>query len=391
MPSSRLPEGGFNLFQEIKKKCIKAEADGKTLYRLSIGQPSGSALFSAREAAAKAIISNEEKIHEYQDNSSPGIPNFAKRFIEAHLKQPIGDKNIDYLPTPGSKSMLGLVPLACNCFNEKIIVGTMTKPGYSTPADWCKYLNVKNYTLPLNIENEFRFKPEDIKEGTNLIMLNYPHNPSGQIVNREFWQDLCEYCIEKNIRIFNDAAYAILVHSEDACSLADVATEYSNLSWAEAFSASKAIGNGTGWRVGAIVGSLDFINDIKTIKGNTDSGFVASMAIGVINSFENDKNEIDKIKKQYGDRIKKIINILTSHGMRLAVNPSAGFFTLWQVPKKAFGENIKNAEHFNFLMIEKTGIVGVHFDPYIRYAVCGDIDKIADIIDNAFKQAKIIY
>ena len=64
--------------------------------------------------------------------------------------------------------------------------------------------------------------------------------------------------------------------------LAEVAVDYADLSWAEAYTAAKLIGNGTGWHVGAMVGSSDFIGDIKEVKGKTDAGFVAPMAAGVI-------------------------------------------------------------------------------------------------------------
>jgi hypothetical protein len=69
----------------------------------------------------------------------------------------------------------------------------------------------------------------------------------------------------------------------------------------------------------------------------------------------------------------------------------AGFFTLWRVPRLAFGQEIKSAEHFNFLMIEKTGIAGVHFHPYIRYSVTGDIESMESVIEKAFAEANVLY
>ncbi len=143
MRTSRLSSGGTNLFQAIKAKCTEAEATGKTLYRLSIGQPKGPALLSARKAAAEAVMSEQESMHEYQDNGSPGVPNFAKRFVQAHLKRNLDGANVDFLPIPGIKPMLGLIPLACGAAQKRIRVGTTTKPGYPTPADWCGYLGVE--------------------------------------------------------------------------------------------------------------------------------------------------------------------------------------------------------------------------------------------------------
>jgi len=391
MRESYLPAGGINLFQAIKAKCRDAEATGQKLYRLSIGQPTGPAFLVARKAAAEAVMSESESMHEYQDNDSPGVPNFAKRFVQAHFEFSLDEKDIAFLPIPGIKPILGLVPLACGAAQNDITVGTTTNPGYPTPADWCSYLHLRHYALPLNPGNHFRFKPEDIGKSTELIMVNYPHNPSGQIATREWWTDLCIHCEEHEIRLFNDNPYFILSHSKESCALTDVATNFRALSWAEAFSASKVISNGTGWRIGAIVGSPDFIGDIATIKGNTDSGFVAPMAAGALYAIENDKEGIAECRTRYNCRINILTSILTRQGMKLAVTPSAGFLTLWKRPDKAFGQEIKDAEHFNFLMIEKTGVVGIHFEPYIRYAVTGDIEAMSGAIECAFAKANISY
>jgi hypothetical protein len=56
---------------------------------------------------------------------------------------------------------------------------------------------------------------------------------------------------------------------------------------------------------------------------------------------------------------------------------------------------MKDAEAFNFAMIEgdgKVGVVGVHFHPYIRYAVASaDVETIADDIKAAFAKAEVSY
>jgi LL-diaminopimelate aminotransferase len=391
MRKSLLPEGGVNLFQGIKAKTREAEASGRKIYKLSIGQPAGPALLSARKAAAEAVMSDKESMHEYQDNGSPGIPDFARRFIQAHFDFSLDGKDVEYLPIPGNKPMLGMAELACGAAQHQYIIGTTDKPGYPTPTDWSKYLRLKQYTLPLNMENKFRFQPADIKKGTKLLMVNYPHNPSGQIATREWWQEICAYCETNDMRIFNDNPYYILSHKKESCTLTAVATDFRELSWAEAFSASKVISNGTGWRIGAIVGSPDFVGDIATIKGNTDSGFVAPMAVGVLHAMENDKANVTACRELYKRRIKILTNILVKNGMRPAIEPGAGFFTLWQRPDRAFGEEIRDAGHFNYLMIERTGVVGVHFEPYMRYSVTGDIEGMAEVIQNAFAQAKVGY
>ena len=160
MRQSRLGSGGENVLQTIRAKRAEAQGRGVQLIDLSIGEPKGPALLSARQAAAAAVMSDDEAMHAYQYNASPGVPDFAPRFIKAHVQRAFPRDAVDYLPIPGIKPILGLVPLACGCAEQRITVATMTSPGYPIPADWCAYHPlVTHYALPLNPANAFRFAP----------------------------------------------------------------------------------------------------------------------------------------------------------------------------------------------------------------------------------------
>ncbi len=392
MRHSRLPAGGANIFMKIRGKRAEAEAAGQRLLDLSIGEPKGPALLSAREAARDAVMSEAEAMHAYQYNDSAAVPDFSRRFVQAHLDRDLPDEGLDYLPISGIKPIIGLLPLACGCAQGPVTVATMTKPGYPIPADQCAYhVNVSHYALNLNGANAYRFATDDIAPGTDLIMTNYPHNPSGQIAEAAWWRELCQYCSDNDIRLFNDAAYISLSHSDDCASLSQIAMDYPELSWTEGFTAAKLIGNGTGWHVGAMVGSTDFIGDMKEVKGKTDAGFVAPMAAGVLAALETDQAGIAQFRTMYAERLTILKDLMQSCGMRLAIEPKAGFYTLWDTPSRAFGQTISSGEEFNFLMIERTGVVGVHFGDALRYAVCADVASMADDLRLAFEAAAVSY
>ena len=154
MRASRLPPGSGNVLQTVREKRAEAEAAGIALLDLSIGEPEGPALLSARKAAAQAVMSDAQAMHAYQYNASPGVPDFAPRFIKAHTTRQLDGLEIDYVPIPGIKSLLGLVPLACGCAQQDVMVATTTRPGYPIPADWCDYHpRVTHRALPLNSGN----------------------------------------------------------------------------------------------------------------------------------------------------------------------------------------------------------------------------------------------
>jgi LL-diaminopimelate aminotransferase len=380
---SRLPTGGMNLFQQIKAWRVDAEKSGSKICNLSVGQPTGPAIYGACQAAAAAAISEKQEMHEYQDNGTPGNPGFAQRFSQFHCKVNLAAQSgLAYLPIPGIKPMLQTVILACG--SQVKVVG-MTAPGYSVPATQAAYMLRPYEPAITNPNNGFLVDPDSIPAGTTLLMLNYPHNPSGVCATEEYWRHLCRVCSDRGIRVFNDAAYTILTDDGAHVSLADVAVEFPDLSWTEAYSASKAT-NFTGWRVGAMVGSADFIGDIATIKGNTDSGLFAPATVGVETAFRNHMDEILDARDLYARRRALLIETLQGCRMKLAAQPRAGFFTLWELPTSVFGEFVQDAEHFNQLMIAR-GIIGVHFHPYIRYAVVGDVEAMLPQIEHVFRCA----
>ena len=92
-------------------------------------------------------------------------------------------------------------------------VATMTKLSHLDTGRLVR-LSSEGHALSVasQSENGFRFAPADIQAGTALVMTNYPHNPSGQIADAAWFRDLCQYCSDNDIRLFNDAAGGSACH-----------------------------------------------------------------------------------------------------------------------------------------------------------------------------------
>ena len=106
MRRSRLRAGGANVFQQIRAKRSEAIQRGQVLLDLSIGEPRGPALDSARKAASAAVLSTDESMHAYQYNDSPAIPKFSQKFVEAHLTKGVALNDVAYLPIPAIKPII---------------------------------------------------------------------------------------------------------------------------------------------------------------------------------------------------------------------------------------------------------------------------------------------
>ncbi len=52
-------------------------------------------------------------------------------------------------------------------------------------------------------------------------------------------------------------------------------------------------------------------------------------------------------------------------------------------------EKVSSADQFNFMMIENTGVVGVHFGDFLRYVVCADVGAMQEELNAAFQAAAV--
>jgi aspartate/methionine/tyrosine aminotransferase len=234
-------------------------------------------------------------------------------------------------------------------------------------------------------------------ERPDLIFVIRPGNPAARGASTAEWKELIEFCIRGGIRLVNDGAYTTLATADGHVPLSQVAKDYPSLEWAELLSVSKAFSD-PGARLGTLVGSKEFVEDFILIKGNTESGPVPSIMAAYADLFRDEKltrKIMGDLLEIYQKRLGFLIPALKAAGLRPACETTAGFFTLWRTPDIAYGVNLREeaarrgmprAELYNRMVIERAGLVGVHFtgpakagtppgndDAYIRYAVCTDV------------------
>jgi aspartate/methionine/tyrosine aminotransferase len=201
----------------------------------------------------------------------------------------------------------------------------------------------------------------------------------------------------------NDGAYTTLCGKGGHVPLIEIAKDYPELEWAEMLSVSKAFSD-PGARLGVLVGSAAFVEDFILIKGNTESGPVPSIMAAYAELFKDrglTRRLMDELYQIYQARLDYLVPKLKSLGLEPACETTAGFFTLWKTPDRAYGfdlheeskkRGMTRSELFNRLVIERAGVVGVHFqgapgteESFIRYAVCTDV--LSSEFQTRFEQA----
>ncbi len=403
----RIPAAGINLFQLIYVLIREyKEKTGEEPLNLSLGNPDGVPPESIRRLQAKYALDPGYDYHTYAEDKN--LLRFAEGMVALHGGIEVeAFPHLRALPTAGIKTASALIPLACGLhLPDKARRGTFrvasNLPAYDVVGTWSDaYLGARRTVWPLVSADNMRLSVARLKQalerdGTDradLVFTIRPGNPAAVGASAADWKELIAFCREKGMRLVNDAAYAGLTAGDSHVPLAQVAKDFPDLEWLELYSVSKSY-NDPGARLGALVGSKDFVEDYALVKGNTDSGPVPSVLAAYGEFFADRaaaKRALDEIRGLYEKRVAYLVPALKAAGLKPACATEAGFFTLWKVPRSVLGKELPaegRHEAFNRAVISATGIVGVHFsgfgddgkpEPLIRYAVC------ADVLDPAFR------
>ncbi|MBI2363283.1 MAG: pyridoxal phosphate-dependent aminotransferase [Elusimicrobia bacterium] len=398
----RIPAAGINLFQLIYVLIREYEAkSGQKALNLSLGNPDGVPPARLLGLQGRFAADPRFELHTYAEDNDLG--GFAPAMVELHGRIRVGEHpHLRCVPIPGIKTAGALIPLACGLHlpdkaRRRSFRVVSNLPAYDVIGTWSDaYLGAERVVWPLAPEDGMRLTLPSLKaalfsakvDRPDLVYVIRPGNPAAVGATAAEWEALIGFCREAGARLVNDGAYAGLTE-DGSVPLAAVAKDHAGLEWAELYSVSKSF-NDPGARLGAMVGSKDFIEDFILVKGNTESGPVPHVMAAYGEYFKDAaavRSDLAALRGLYARRLEYVISRLTAAGLVQACPTEAGFFTLWRVPKEVLGVDLAadprtrempTHEAFNRLVIAETGLVGVHFrggggEPLVRYAVCTDV------------------
>ena len=401
----QVPAAGINLFQSIYP--LLKEYAGKTglePLNLSLGNPDTIPPSAILDLESRYAADPGFAYHTYAEDSN--LLRFAEGMVELHGGIRVQDHpELKAVPIAGIKTATALLPLACGLHlpdskRRDAFRVASNLPAYDVIGAWAgSYLGARRVVWPLLPSDHMRLNVRRLREAVrgsgasrvDLVHVIRPGNPAAVGASVEEWRDLMDFCAESRARLVCDGAYAGLATAAAHVPLAKAAVGRTDFEWMEMYSVSKSFSD-PGARLGALVGSREFVDDFLLVKGNADSGPVPSIMAAYGKFLEDPaaaRQTLDRIRGLYERRLDYVVERLRGAGLREACPASAGFFTLWKAPRRALGIDLARdprltgmpiSEAFNRLAAVETGIVGVHFEgpgdggePLIRYAVCADV------------------
>ncbi len=218
-----------------------------------------------------------------------------------------------------------------------------------------------------------------------LVMLNYPHNPTGTLASKEFFADVIKLAKKYNFMVINDFAYSrITFDGYIAPSLLEIpgATEVA----VEFGSFSKSY-NMAGWRLGYCVGNPGIIEGLAKIKGYYDYGIFSAIQVAGIVAMRDCEDSIKEQVEVYQNRRDVLCEGLERMDWQVEV-PKAGMFLWVKIPEPFIQMGsirfaVEMMERANVAVAPGAGF-GEEGEGYLRLALVENENRIRQ----ALKQMK---
>jgi LL-diaminopimelate aminotransferase len=380
--SKRLQNLPSYLFVEIDKAKRKARDEGRDLIDLGVGDPdmpTPAHIVQKLYEAAQDAKNQKYALDQGMPALRQAIADWYKRRFKVSL-----NPETEILPLIGSKEGIAHLPLAFVNSGDYVLVPDPCYPPYRGSTILA---DGQVYSMELLAQNNFlpAFKeiPLKIKKKTKLMFLNYPHNPTASVANKEFYQKVIDFAFRYNTIISHDAAYSEIAY-DGYTPMSFLELKGAKELGVEFHSLSKTY-NMTGWRIGWVCGNSDIVAAIAKVKSNIDSGIFSAIQVAGIEALTGPQYHIQKMRALYQERRDILCGGLQACGFKVS-KPKATFYVWLAVPK---GYDSKG---FSSLLLERASILatpGIGFgrcgEGYVRFALTVSRERIREAIERIKK------
>jgi alanine-synthesizing transaminase len=324
---NRLPPYVFATVNEFKMQARRA---GDDIVDLGMGNPD---LGTPRHIVDKLIeASAKDTNHRYSASKGitklrHAISGWYKRRYDVDL-----DPDTETVVTLGAKEGLAHLTLATITPGEVVLAPDPTYPIHSYAAI---IAGGDLRSVPIGPGRDFFHDLQVAVRQTwprpRMLVISFPHNPTGAVVDYEFFEKLVDFCLEQRILIVHDLAYA------DLCFDGYKAPSVLQVKGAkdiavEAFSLSKSYSM-AGWRVGFICGNPKMVAALTRIKSYLDYGAFQPIQIAAIIALNGSQECVRDIVATYKERRDVLVDGLSKAGWQVTA-PKGGMFLWADIPKE---------------------------------------------------------
>lgn len=200
------------------------------------------------------------------------------------------------------------------------------QPSYVSYVPCVTMANGVPVLIPLKQENNFKLTKQElldsITDKTKILIMPFPNNPTGAIMNREELKEIAEVVIEKDLFVVSDEIYSELTYSGKHVSIAEFPGMKERTIVINGFSKSHAM---TGWRLGYAVGPRDIIKQMTKLHQFAIMCAPTTSQYAAIEALKNGDSDVEMMRDSYDKRRRYLVNALREMGLE-CFEPFGAFY-----------------------------------------------------------------
>ncbi len=313
-----------NYLADLGRKIDELARGGLEVIRMDVGSPDMPPPPHVIEALQLSAARSDS--HGYQ--SHRGTAGLREAWARAYSRC-FGvdlDPGREVLPLLGSKEGIFHLTQAVVGPGDVVLV---PDPGYLTYTHSTRFADGEPHFMPLLPERgylpDLSAIPGQVARRARLLWLNYPHNPTGAVATRSFFERAVGFAREHDLLLCHDAAYSRVTYGEAGTvsvlqvpGAREVAVEFNTLSKSH---------NMAGWRVGVALGNARALEALYRLKTHADSGQFLPLMQAAVAALGTEEAWLQARNAVYQRRSERVARLLERLGA--AFEPPRGGLYVW--------------------------------------------------------------
>ncbi|MBQ8973171.1 MAG: aminotransferase class I/II-fold pyridoxal phosphate-dependent enzyme [Clostridia bacterium] len=374
--SSRMNRFGDEIFSALNERRLILEAEGRTLYNMSVGTPD----FETPPHIKQALIdaAQQQDHWKYALRDTPELLKAVCDYYEKRFHVSITPDMV--CSCYGSQEGIGHIGMVLCDEGDTVL---LPSPCYPVFIAGVKMAGAEPWYYPMTAENGFLPDvsqiPDEVADRAKAMIVSLPSNPTGSVGKPQIYEEIIAFAKAHDIIVIHDNAYSDIIFD------GSVGGSFLNYDGAseigvEFFSLSKSF-NLTGARISFLIGRRDVVAAFRKLRAQIDFGMflpLQQVAIAALTG------PLDSVKRQcelYRQRRDALCGGLRNIGWEVPDN--AGSMFVWAPIPKQYASSMD----FCMELIDRAGVIctpGISFGPlgegYVRFALVLPPERIAEAI-----------
>ena len=340
------------------RKFFDIVSEMKDAISLGVGEPDFDTPWHVRD---EGIYSLEKGSTFYTSNS--GLKELRQEICRyLHRKQGLTyDPLTQVLITVGGSEAIDIGLRAMINPGDEVLI---PQPSYVSYEPCAVLAGATPVMINLKAENEFRLTAKELEEAitdkTKILILPFPNNPTGAIMERGDLEAIAEVILKHDLFVMSDEIYSELTYTDKHVSIAELPGMQERTVLINGFSKAYAM---TGWRLGYACGPKEIIRQMTKIHQFAIMCAPTTSQYAAVEALKNGDDDIVHMRTAYNQRRRYLMHAFREMGLE-CFEPYGAFYVFPCI--KEFG---MTSEEFATRLLEEEKVAVV---PGTAFGDCGE-------------------